>query len=136
MQLSRINVKRRSTPSKAEILKILKTENSALSHETLQSKLSTPMDRATIYRILNRFCADGKVHKVIGDDGKQYFALCNNCKEKKTEHTHNHFHFKCLQCGKVECLKSEMKAELPPGYLLESYNGLISGKCKNCSGNT
>ncbi len=126
-------MKRRKTQSQQEILTILKDSDSALNHEMLQSKLSSKIDRATIYRVLNRFSDDGLVHKIIGDDGKQYFAFCLNCEKPKEAHTHNHFHFRCVTCGKVECLKSEINVSLPKGYTSETFNGLISGYCSNCS---
>ncbi|TGV03547.1 Fur family transcriptional regulator [Flavivirga rizhaonensis] len=126
-------MKRRKTQSQEEILEILKDSNSALNHDMLQAKLTTKIDRATIYRVLNRFSDDGLVHKVIGDDGKQYFAFCLNCDKEKKQHSHNHFHFKCLKCGKVECLKNEIDVSLPKGYTTEAFNGLISGYCSNCS---
>ncbi len=126
-------MKRRKTQSKTEILNALKTAKSALSHEMLQSELGESMDRATIYRVLNRFCEDGQVHKIVGDDGKQYFALCLNCDTAGEEHNHNHFHFRCIECGKVECLQDEIDIRLPKGYRAERLNGLISGLCDNCS---
>lgn len=124
-------MKRRNTTSKIEILTTLKSSDSALSHDMIQAELNTTIDRATIYRVLNRFCDDGLVHRIIGDDGKQYFALCVNCEEKK--HQHNHFHFRCLNCGMVECLKNEIEVTLPLGYVSENFNGLISGHCSRCS---
>ena len=96
----------------------------------IQSEVSG-IDRATIYRILNRFSEDGLVHKIIGDDGKQYFALCVNC--EKGHHHHNHFHFRCRSCGKVECLREEVRVHLPPGYIPEAFNGVITGQCGACS---
>ncbi|KIX21552.1 transcriptional regulator [Flavobacterium sp. 316] len=124
-------MKRRNTKSKQDVLDILKDSGSALNHEMIQSELSTKTDRATIYRILNQFCNDGIVHKIVADDGKQYFALCLDCSEK--QHKHNHLHFRCLECGKVECLKKEITISLPKNYTLENFNGLISGKCNKCS---
>jgi len=124
-------VKRRKTESTDEIYSILKESKSALSHDMIQEKISNNIDRATIYRILNRFSKDKIVHKVIGDDGKQYFAFCVNCQEKK--HKHNHFHFRCKNCGKVECLESEIKISLPKDYVFEDFNGVISGVCSNCT---
>lgn len=126
-------MKRRNTESKAEILAALKSAKSALSHEMIQTEVSGAMDRATIYRVLNRFCDDGQVHRIVGDDGKQYFALCLNCMEKGSGHSHNHFHFRCLNCGKVECLENEIIVPLPEGYISESFNGFISGRCSSCS---
>lgn len=126
-------MQRRSTGPQTKILNILKSSNTALSHEMLQRELSSNIDRATIYRVLNRFCEDGKVHKIVGDDGKQYFAYCIDCHGRKYEHTHHHFHFRCTVCGKVECLKNEVNVLLPEGYISENFNGMIAGCCNSCS---
>ncbi len=124
-------MKRRNTNAKSEILSLLKGSKSAMSHEMIQEEITSTIDRATIYRVLNAFCEDKIVHKVIGDDGKQYFAFCFNCMEKK--HKHNHFHFRCTNCSKVECLRSEVKVTLPAGYKLENFNGVVSGLCSDCN---
>jgi hypothetical protein len=81
LQQCRINkiMKRRETQSKTEILEALKASGRALSHDMIQDSLNTSIDRATIYRVLNSFCEDGKVHKIVGDDGNQYFAFWPNC---------------------------------------------------------
>lgn len=126
-------MKRRKTQSKTEILAVLKSSGNAMSHEMIRDNVSSNIDRATIYRVLNRFCEDGNVHKIVGDDGKQYFALCSNCGEKKQIHSHNHIHFRCLRCGKVECLESEISVPLPEGYVAKVHNLIISGFCKACS---
>ncbi len=122
---------KRNTVSKQMILESLKKSRSAVSQEALQKELGNTVDRATIYRVLNSFCEDGIVHKILGDDGKFYFAVCMNCSEKK--HKHNHFHFKCMICGKIECLPNEMEVHLPEGYQSVNFNGFISGYCKECS---
>ncbi|PZD76707.1 Fur family transcriptional regulator [Mesonia sp. K7] len=125
-------MKRRTTSSKTEILEVLKSSGNAMSHEMIQTELHRKVDRATIYRVLNQFCEDGKVHKIVGDDGKQYFAFCMNCGEKKHVHSHKHLHFRCLECGKVECLESELSLPLPSGYIGKVHNLLVSGYCREC----
>lgn len=122
---------KRNTVSKQMILESLKKSQSAVSQETLQKELGNTVDRATIYRVLNSFCEEGIIHKILGDDGKFYFAICMNCSEKK--HRHNHFHFKCMACGKIECLTNEMEVQLPQGYQSVTFNGFISGYCSDCS---
>ncbi|HAS45226.1 MAG TPA: transcriptional regulator [Microscillaceae bacterium] len=126
-------MKRRNTQAKTEILEILKSAEGALSHDMIRSSISSNIDRATIYRVLNRFCEDGDVHKIVGDDGKQYFAICPNCGERKEVHSHNHIHFRCLQCGKVECLERDISVSLPKGYVAKVHNLVISGFCEQCS---
>ncbi len=121
---------RRQTPSTSAILGILKNTGAALSHDMVQDELEMDVDRTTIYRVLNRFHEDGIIHKVVCDDGKQYFSYCINCGQD--EHNHNHFHFRCMDCGTVECLREEMEVSLPNGYEAKIFNGVISGYCSSC----
>ena len=102
----------------------------AMNHEMIKDAISFEMDRATIYRILNRFCEDGAVHKVIADDGKQYFAWCKSC--TADNHSHDHLHFRCSRCGAVECLDNNIKIELPEGYVFNYLNGVVIGSCNKC----
>jgi Fur family ferric uptake transcriptional regulator len=122
---------KRNTKAKQLILDSLKNTKSAVSQEILQKELGEEIDRATIYRVLNSFCDDGILHKILSDDGKYYFAVCLNCSEKT--HHHNHFHFRCLQCEKIECMPNEIEPKLPNGYKSVNFNGFISGYCSNCS---
>lgn len=132
MQHCRISnfMSRRNTQTQSDILDLLKSTDSALSHDMIQEKFES-VNRATIYRVLNRFCEDGIVHRIVGDDGKQYFALCINCKGNK--HQDDHFHFRCTQCGKMECLHAKVSVVLPSGYHFEHFNGVITGLCNHCN---
>ncbi|MTI88724.1 MAG: transcriptional repressor [Balneolaceae bacterium] len=123
-------MERRKTQSTEEILSTLKDTDFALSHKMIQQRLSIEVDRATIYRVLNRFLEDGIVHRVISENGKQYFALCEDC--ERNDHHHNHFHFRCNKCGKVECLAREVDIQLPAGYTAENINSLVTGICASC----
>ncbi|HYF03513.1 MAG TPA: transcriptional repressor [Patescibacteria group bacterium] len=124
-------MKRRNTPAKQAIFSLLEESKTALSQDAIEQKLAGQMDRVTIYRVLHSFCEDGLTHRITSDDGKYYFALCRKCNGK--HHLHNHFHFRCLQCGKVECLKEEVEVTVPNGYTLENANCWLSGYCKDCS---
>ncbi len=121
---------RRNTPAKKTILELLKAENSALSQERIEAAVKGEMDRVTIYRVLNRFCEDGITHKILGDDGKYYFALCRDCGHEK--HDHNHFHFRCVACNKIECLDEKVAVRLPDGYRMEHVAGWVTGYCAGC----
>lgn len=103
-----------------------------MSHDMVQAAVEKPIDRATIYRVLNSFCADGRVHKVVGDDGKQYFALCTNCQIDGLHH-HDHVHFRCMTCHKVECLHQTISVSLPAGYQAKSHNLIVTGLCADCN---
>lgn len=124
-------MKRRNTPAKTEVLSMFENTDVALSQDMIEQKMAGSIDRVTIYRILNSFYEDGIIHRITSDEGKHYYALCATCKHE--EHHHNHFHFRCLNCQNVECLKQETDIRLPKGYVMEDANLMISGYCKRCS---
>jgi Fur family transcriptional regulator, ferric uptake regulator len=127
-----MTVKRRNTKAKAQVLELLEKQAKPMAQAELERLLKDEADRVTIYRILRSFCADGKVHKIIGDDGKTYFALCKETCASHHHHTDHHIHFRCVKCDKVECLEDEVQVNLPTGYTMEHSNYVISGKCINC----
>lgn len=125
-------MKKRNTPTKQMILGLLQHSPTAMSQDMLEAQMAGNADRVTIYRVLNGFCEDGIVHRVVSDEGKAYYALCGRqCMEHK--HRHDHAHFKCLKCQQVECLPAAVKVTLPEGYTLQNMNYWISGYCKACS---
>lgn len=101
-----------------------------MSHETIEQKIDIDIDRATIYRVLNRFCEDGLIHRIVAEDGKQYFAICMKCEEKKV--TNNHFHFRCTTCETIECLPLPVHFSLEAGYQVEHVNCVLTGTCRDC----
>ena len=124
-------MKRRSTPTKEAVLSLLTNSGKAMSQDAIEKNIELNMDRATIYRVLNRFCEDGILHRIVAEDGKQYFAVCIKCDEKKL--TDHHFHFRCTNCQTIECLPVPVQFSLPKGYHVESVNCILTGVCKNCA---
>lgn len=102
-----------------------------MSQDAIVKQMKVNADRATIYRILNRFCEDEIVHKIVADDGKQYFAVCVKCDEVTMPV--NHFHFRCTKCETIECLPSIVEYSVPESYKVESFNCVLVGVCKDCS---
>ncbi|MFY0481138.1 Fur family transcriptional regulator [Flavobacterium sp. PLA-1-15] len=124
-------MKRRNTTSKDAVLALLTSSGKAMSQDAIVKKMEITADRATIYRILKSFCEDGITHRIVAEDGKQYFAICNKCEEKKqAEH---HFHFRCTQCQTLECLPTAVEFSIPKGYAVEGVNCVLTGVCKNCT---
>jgi Fe2+ or Zn2+ uptake regulation protein len=126
---------RRNTRTKQLVIHVLENSASALCHEEIEKRLSEKVDRVTIYRILQGFCADGKVHKIMSADGKTFYALCQHC----TTETHhdNHPHFHCVACDTIACLETPIPQQpLPSGYHVISATALLSGLCNKCSNKT
>jgi Fur family ferric uptake transcriptional regulator len=124
-------IKRRKTTTQQAVLSVLTSKRRAMSQDAIMRQLDVDADRATIYRILNRFCEDEIVHKIVADDGKQYFAVCT--KGDETVIRGNHFHFRCTKCETIECLSSLVEYSVPENYKVESLNCVLVGICKDCS---
>lgn len=121
----------RNTQAKTEILQLLSTATSALSHHEIQQKLGGLCNRVTIYRVLDRLEQEGKIHKIVNMDGVVNYAKCNNC--KKDDHSHNHLHFNCESCKEVTCIENVVpKINLPYNFVAHQYNFVISGICPKC----
>ena len=124
-------MKRRNTPTKEAVLNVLEKTGKAMSQDAIEKQIDIDINRATIYRVLNRFCDDGVLHRVVAEDGKQYFALCIKCDEGKKPSYH--FHFRCVICETIACLPIEVNFSLSDGYLVENVNCVLTGTCKECS---
>jgi len=122
---------RRNTPAKEAVLNLLTHKAKAMSQDSIEKNININVDRATIYRILNRFCEDGILHKIVAEDGKQYFAVCMKCDEKTI--ADHHFHFRCRVCQTIECLSTPVHFSIPSGYNVESVNCVLNGICKDCT---
>jgi Fe2+ or Zn2+ uptake regulation protein len=129
--MSIMDKQRRNTKTKQLIMKILSDSSTALCYEDFEKKLSGTMDKATIYRILQRFCDDGMVHKISGENGRTYYALCQHCSAES--HSDNHLHFHCLKCETILCIDKPIEIPLlPSGYKMLDISCVISGYCPNC----
>lgn len=123
-------MKRRNTATQEAVLAVLTNKRRAMSQDAIVKQMEVKADRATIYRILNRFCEDDIVHKIVADDGKQYFAVCIKCNENVMPA--NHFHFRCTKCETIECLPSTVEFSVPKDYVVEQLNCVLVGICKDC----
>lgn len=123
-------LKRRNTATKEAVLSILTSKRRAMSQDAIIQQMSVNADRATVYRILNRFCEDEIVHKIVADDGKQYFAVCAKCDEKTIPA--NHFHFRCTKCETIQCLPALVEFSVPRKYKVQRMNCVLIGVCKDC----
>lgn len=123
-------MKRRKTASKEAVLSVLTNSKKAMSQDAIMQQMELNADRATVYRILNRYVEDEIIHKIVADDGKQYFAVCVKCDEMTVPD--NHFHFRCIKCETIECMPSIVNFSVPEGYNVKRINCVLIGVCKDC----
>lgn len=115
------------TKTREKILEVLLNTDVALSEKEIGIEIREGIDRATIYRSLNRFAECGIVHTIATDTMQTKFIL--------KKETGEHLHFKCSACGNIFCLPeiAIQEFELPEGFTRQETNFLIIGKCKNCN---
>jgi Fe2+ or Zn2+ uptake regulation protein len=126
---------KRNTKTKEMVMTLFSNASSALCYDDLEQQLAGQLNRVTIYRILQSFCDDGKVHKIPDKNGKVYYALCQDC--EAGHHNDNHVHFRCMKCENIICIDKPVDIPgLPRGYRVRDVSCFISGYCPNCSSST
>jgi Fe2+ or Zn2+ uptake regulation protein len=122
---------KRNTKTKQMIMGILCDSTSALCYDDFEKQIQGKMDKATVYRILQGFANEGKVHKISGENGKTYYALCHHCSNEK--HNDDHWHFRCIRCETISCIDVPVPVSpLPLGYEMLSVSCTVSGYCPDC----
>lgn len=122
----------RITKSRIDVLKSFLNGKRALSLGTLESRFPN-YDRVTLYRTLNSFLEFGIIHKIPNDLGTATYGLCyDTC--GPSDHHHDHIHFKCNECEKIECLDELNVPEIrvPQGYKIQQVNMIVDGVCEGC----
>lgn len=116
----------RVTPVRLAILRIMEAAPSALHAQEIFDRVaasegvgtqaaarksrggedaSARPDRVTVYRTLNALVGSGIAHKVDPGDRVFRFSLTDHARCTHEHHVHEHPHFVCDTCGKVECLQ-------------------------------
>ena len=92
---------------------------------------------ATVYRTLEKFEAEGVVKKMVIGEGTgacYQFADSEGCAE--------HFHLKCVKCGRLIHLSCEFMHEMEKhifddhGFTVSSGRTIIYGVCQSCNGSS
>ena len=111
-------------------------ENSEMqftADETAKALEHSSVGKSTVYRIVAKLCENGVLKRFSGEKGKgakyQYADKCETCEE--------HFHLKCLKCGKLVHLENELSdtvLSLMQAHDFEVNEELtmLVGKCRNC----
>lgn len=123
----------RVTNSRQDVLNAFIQSESALSLGILEGEFPQ-YDRVTLYRTLNSFLDSGILHKIPNDLGTATYGLCHTTCGPE-EHQHDHIHFKCNECGKLECLDDMQVPEVkvPDGYKVMQTNLIVDGVCATCA---
>lgn len=125
----------RITDCRLDVLSFFINHNKALSIKDLEDNFDK-YDRVTLYRTLNSFNDKGVLHKIPDDSGLATYGLCHTTCTAE-EHHHNHIHFKCQQCGQLECIEEEINVPavaLPVNYKLSGVDVIVNGTCDKCNG--
>lgn len=125
----------RRTPVRVGVLKVLSAAPRPLDVPGILGKLPDQTDAVTVYRTLNTFTRKKLVHRVRGEDRSWLYAAGR----PDDTPAHQHPHFVCDDCGKVECLN---QASIPGTFVRQLGVGdayavtypevVLHGLCPKC----
>jgi Fur family ferric uptake transcriptional regulator len=123
---------RRTVPRTA-ILGVLMRAGKPLTQEEIAAKLGSAVaNKVTIYRVLERFCKAGLVHKAFMQERTWHFELADKCTENQC-----HPHFTCKKCGVISCLVGlpvSIVKGLKNGFVIHRQRVQLEGLCPRCVG--
>jgi len=120
--------------TKAQVLmlkELLKADRPLSREELIQCLGQKCPDTVTVYRILERFCEQGLVHKVYLQSRAWKYELGHNCTTKQC-----HPHFTCSECEETFCLTGSslpLIKDLKKGFVIHRQQVNIDGLCPSCS---
>jgi len=127
-----------STKQRDAILSFLRENNAHVSASDIVFHLKEEgykVSTATVYRTLEKFEKEGLVKKMlVGDSAGACYQFADG------ESCHEHFHLKCIKCGKLIHLSCEFMHEMEEhifndhGFTVSSGRTVIYGICSSCSG--
>jgi Fur family ferric uptake transcriptional regulator len=88
------------TPSRVALLSALRWAEHPLSHSDLTAR-DPSLDRATVYRNLEKLVSAGLVVRALFADRVARYALARGSARRSPAH------FVCMRCGHVQCLDPE-----------------------------
>ena len=128
----------RVTYPRARVLAELLAAHEALSHLEVQRRLegetdhAEPIDRVTLYRVLEWLVEVELAHRVSGPDRVYRFSA-------QPAGQALHGHFRCANCSRMFCLDEApglarvVKAMLPEGFSSDGVELTVSGRCAACA---
>lgn len=125
----------KATPARLRVLALLAGASEPLSHAAIEARIAqedgAPLDRVTLYRVLDALVAAALAAKAIDARG----VSCFSARDARRRHD-GHVHFRCVGCGGVFCLKAPPPPppRLPRGFALEAVELDVRGTCAGCRG--
>ncbi|MFY2560945.1 Fur family transcriptional regulator [Corallococcus terminator] len=125
----------RSTAPRVAVLRELESATAPMSHADLVDALGDEgYDRVTIYRNLTDLTEAGLVVRADLGDHVWRFEL----RRSGSEHSGNHPHFTCTDCGTVACLPEESiriasSKGVPRAVAQKSVDVQLRGVCDRCA---
>lgn len=121
----------RVTQGRIQVLSVLQQADRALTHHEVEARVlaAAPLDRVTIYRVLDWLTREQIAHKIPGDDRVWRFTIAGR------QQAHQHAHFQCTDCSQVICLDdvpSTLRPRLPAGYRSVGVEVTVKGQCRAC----
>lgn len=123
----------RPTAMRLLIYRTLNDAGRPLSSPEIEDLLDTA-DHSTVSRTLSLLLSHGLIHSIDDGGGAVRFEICHAPDSENDEDSHAHF--RCLRCGRTECLTDVHPAMpgLPAGYRGIAVNYIVKGICAECSG--
>lgn len=121
----------RPTPNRILVLRSLMESVSPLSMTDLEQMLD-PMEKSSIFRVLNTLLEHDMVHAIEDGRGIAMYEICHS--DHHGEDNDMHAHFYCENCHRVFCLES-VPAHIPPvpdGFSVKAVNYMLKGICRDC----
>ncbi|MBE6565219.1 MAG: transcriptional repressor [Ruminococcaceae bacterium] len=124
---------RYTTKQRSEIEHLLKqADGRCLSAGEILAHLSSPVSTATVYRHLHRLVEEGAAQTEVSASGSTVYRYCGEggCGD--------HFHLRCLRCGRLVHLDCGLMAELSShiasshAFRLDSQKTVLYGVCGEC----
>ncbi len=129
----------RLTQPRVAMLATLMTADHAISHLDAVDALAKhhPMDRVTVYRVLEWLVTMGIAHRIAGDDRVWRFMLTAAKPNGKANAQHlQHAHFTCNDCGQTFCLDEvspKLPVKVPAGFKTIDVDLKLRGQCAHCA---
>ena len=138
----------RLTQPRVAVLATLLATDHAISHLDVTDAIARhhPVDRVTVYRVLEWLVTIGIAHRIAGDDRVWRFMLSPRkavgqanaypYPQRHPQHQHQHAHFTCNDCGQTFCLDEvppKLGLKLPAGFKTVEIDLKLRGQCAHCT---